>query len=87
MTFPQNSNIWLIFHSQNQLSPKNINGPYGPYEHILQDILVQMWLQKSMFHRNWKMAGSKNPRREFWVNKKPLRGAPKSENGLSSSPP
>ena len=80
MTFPQNGPTLLIFHSQNQLFPENINGPYGPYEHILEDILIKIWPKKSVWGKSWKMEGSKNPECWFWGNQKPLRGALEAEN-------
>ena len=80
MTFPPNGPTLLIFHSQNQLFPENVNGPYRPYEHILQDILIKIWPKKSVWGKSWKMEGSKNPECWLWGKKKPLRGAPEAEN-------
>ena len=81
MAFHKNVCALLIFIDQSQFSTENINGPYGPYEHILWDILAQICNQITILDKNWKIRMSKIPEYAFWENKKPLWGGPETENG------
>jgi len=52
--FPQKSRIWWKFTHQNSLCTENLNGPYGPHEHILKDITSNMWPKNRLIEENWK---------------------------------
>ena len=54
-----------IYKSKSK-NTENQNGPYGPYEHILQDGSWNLWLKKWVMDENWKLKISKNWKIQFW---------------------
>ena len=56
---------WWKFTYQNHFVTENQNGPYGQYEHILQDGSWILRLKKWILDENWKLKISKNMK--IWV--------------------
>ena len=57
---------WWKFTSQSQNFTENLNGPYGPYEHILQDRSQDLWTKKWVLDENSKTWPSKKLKIQFW---------------------
>ena len=57
---------WLKFTGQSQNFTENLNGPYGPYEHILQDRSRDLWFKKWVLDENSKFRSSEKLKIQFW---------------------
>ena len=56
---------WWKFTGQSQKNTENQNGPYGPYEHILQDRSQDLWFKKWVLGENSKFWSSEKLKIQF----------------------
>ena len=73
VTFSKKSRFWWKFTGQSQKNTENLNGPYGPYEHILQDGSPNLWPKKWVMDKKWWFRIPKkskiqfrDPKSSFW---------------------
>ena len=55
----------MEIYRSNHFFSENLNGPYGPYEHILQDRSSKYWPKNRVFDENWKFRVPKNWKMSF----------------------
>ena len=56
----------MKFTGQSHFFTENLNGPYGPYEHILQDRSQYLWTKKLALDENSKKWSFKKLKILFW---------------------
>ena len=58
---------------------ENLNGPYGPYEHIVRDRSSQYWPKNRVFDENWKIRVPKNSKMTFGLQNQTFETVPSSK--------
>ena len=59
---------------------ENLNGPYGPYEHIVRDRSSKYWPKNRVFDENWKIRVLKNWKMSFETQNGAFEIVPSSKN-------
>ena len=76
--FQKGGNLMEIYGS-NHFFTENLNGPYGPYEHILQDRSSKYWPKNRVFDENWKFRVPKNWKMTFAAKNQTFETVPSSK--------
>ena len=79
VAFSKKSGNLMEICGSNHFFTENLNGPYGPYEHILQDRSSKYWPQNRVFDENWKFRAPKNWKMSFETQNQTFEIVPSSK--------
>ena len=77
--FSKKSENLMEIYGSNHFLTENLNGPYGPYEHILQDRSSKYWPKNWVFDENWKFRVSKEWKMTFGAQNQTFETVPSSK--------